>query len=303
MGNKQAMIDFVRAWCADDSHGYDQANRWGPDCDCSSLMYMAARAGGYAVPTSGTRYTGTMRRHFAEAEFRVLPFDGNLYDCPVGTIILNERDHTEMFVDRGRFGGARINGKGQTTGGRPGDQTGNEVSECPAYLYGSGWDYVLIPPNDDGENVPQPDEGVIGSGVVYEVHTSDGWLGTVSKADDTEDGYAGWQDKPIDGVRAYRQDGKPLTLQCYMSNGVLLGPTEFRGSLWGSNESGDSYAGDIDSRNYIIGITCDGAHIRVACFGKQWFGWLIEGQTPEGDDFAGDDLPLEKAITAIQMKI
>ena len=28
---------------ADDSHGYDQANRWGPDYDCSSLVISAFR--------------------------------------------------------------------------------------------------------------------------------------------------------------------------------------------------------------------------------------------------------------------
>ena len=44
MGNKQKFVEFVTEWCEDDSHGYSQVNRWGPDCDCSSLMYMAARA-------------------------------------------------------------------------------------------------------------------------------------------------------------------------------------------------------------------------------------------------------------------
>ena len=52
MGSVSKMVSFVKEWCADDSHGYSQNNRWGPDCDCSSLMYMAAAHAGYGVPTS-----------------------------------------------------------------------------------------------------------------------------------------------------------------------------------------------------------------------------------------------------------
>ncbi|MDR1185665.1 MAG: RICIN domain-containing protein [Coriobacteriales bacterium] len=148
MGNKQKMIDFAVAIANDNSHGYDQNNRWGPDYDCSSLMYASARAGGYNVPTSGTRYTGTMKSHFEAAGFKAVPFDGNLNDLTPGDIMLNVRDHTEMYIGGGKFVGASINEYGGVTGGKPGDQTGREIRITPSYIYSTGWNYVLVPPPD-----------------------------------------------------------------------------------------------------------------------------------------------------------
>lgn len=49
---------YAQNIAADDSHGYDQAGRWGPDYDCSSLVISAFRKAG--VPLSCT-YTGNMR--------------------------------------------------------------------------------------------------------------------------------------------------------------------------------------------------------------------------------------------------
>lgn len=178
MGNKQAFVDFVLDWCRDDGHGYSQANRWGPDCDCSSLMYMAARHAGYDVPTSGTRYTGTMLDHFQSAGFVAVGFDGNVYDCPPGSIALNVVNHVEAFVDWGRLGGAHLDEHGGVQGCCTGDQTGNEVSEGPAYIPSYGWDYILLPPDDtewsgDPETVPEASLPM----PRYRVKTcEDGWL-------------------------------------------------------------------------------------------------------------------------------
>lgn len=38
---KEKAIFQMEAWAADNSHGYDQANRWGPDYDCSSAVISA----------------------------------------------------------------------------------------------------------------------------------------------------------------------------------------------------------------------------------------------------------------------
>lgn len=51
----------------DNSHGYDQGNRWGPDYDCSSLVISAFRQAG--VPLSCT-YTGNMRADMLAKGFR-----------------------------------------------------------------------------------------------------------------------------------------------------------------------------------------------------------------------------------------
>lgn len=142
MGNRKDLVSFVRAWCTDDSHGYSQVNRWGPDCDCSSLMYMAASEAGYDIPREGTRYTGTMCAHFSQAGFAVLPFKGDFQRYPAGSIYLSDKGHTEM--DLGDcLGGARIDECGGIAGAVPGDQSGGEVSICAKYDY--PWDWVLVP--------------------------------------------------------------------------------------------------------------------------------------------------------------
>ena len=48
----------MEGYCADDSHGYDQAQRWGPDFDCSSLVLQCWRDAGLDIPAQG--YTGNM---------------------------------------------------------------------------------------------------------------------------------------------------------------------------------------------------------------------------------------------------
>lgn len=180
MGNRGTLVSFVREWCDDDSHGYSQTNRWGPDCDCSSLMYMAASAAGYPVPESGTRYTGTMRSHFSQAGFSAEPFDGNLWSHPAGTIYLSEQGHTEM--DMGEcLGGAHIDENGNISGGKPGDQSGDEVSLCPKYDYPWGW--MLIPSDAQESNLKNPRYRLM--------NKENGWLpwmeGLVSSDGSTDD--------------------------------------------------------------------------------------------------------------------
>lgn len=148
MGKVQKMIDYAVKVARDDSRGYSQARRWpsqGTDFDCSSLMYESAHQAGYNVPASGTRYTGTMVEHFKAAGFKVVPFDGNLADLDAGDILVNVVHHTEMYIGNGQFVGAHGAEDGGIDG-KPGDQTGDEISIVPAYVYWAGWDYVLVPP-------------------------------------------------------------------------------------------------------------------------------------------------------------
>ena len=149
----QKMVDFALKVAGDDKHGYSQVRRWpsqGTDFDCSSLMYEAAHQAGYKVPTSGTRYTGTMLAHFKAAGFTALAFDGNLSDLDPGDIMLNVQNHTEMYVGDGKFVGAHSSETGGIDG-RPGDQTKREISVVNAYDY--PWDYVLVPPKESPKAV------------------------------------------------------------------------------------------------------------------------------------------------------
>lgn len=150
MGKIQKMIDYAVGIAKDDSHGYSQVRRWkaqGSDRDCSSLMYEAANHAGYNVTVgpSGVHYTGSMLADFKRAGFTALPFDGNLSDLDPGDILLNVEHHTEMYIGNGKFVGAHGSETGGTDG-RPGDQTGGEISICAAYDY--PWDYVLTPPKE-----------------------------------------------------------------------------------------------------------------------------------------------------------
>lgn len=150
MDKIQKMVDYAVSVAKDDKHGYSQVRRWpdeGTDFDCASLMYEAADHAGYKVKRGWPRYTGSMLADFKAAGFTALPFDGNLSDLDPGDILLNTVHHTEMYVGNGKFVGAHIAETGDVDG-KPGDQTGNEISVCKAYVPEFGWDYVLVPPEE-----------------------------------------------------------------------------------------------------------------------------------------------------------
>lgn len=66
---KERATARMEAWAADSSHGYDQANRWGPDYDCSSAVISAWELAGVPVKTKGATYTGNMRGVFLRCGF------------------------------------------------------------------------------------------------------------------------------------------------------------------------------------------------------------------------------------------
>lgn len=135
-------VKWAIAIANDNSHGYDQGNRWGPDYDCSSLVYEAFRVGGgfTGLPTH-SGYTGTMINDFTAIGFTWYPGLGNepsqLYR---GDILLNPSSHTEIYIGGGQNVGAHCNEWGGITGGQTGDQTGNEIS---VDWYYTGWTGVL----------------------------------------------------------------------------------------------------------------------------------------------------------------
>lgn len=132
----QFMLDIAR----DESHGYDQSARWGPDYDCSSLVISAYKTAG--VPLSST-YTGNMRSDFLNNGFAV-PVNVNLAtgaNLAPGDVLLNEAHHTAMFVGNGMIVHASGNEFGGATGGMTGDQTGREI--CVTGYFNFPWDCVL----------------------------------------------------------------------------------------------------------------------------------------------------------------
>ena len=128
---------YAQNIAADDSHGYDQAGRWGPDYDCSSLVISAFRKAG--VPLSCT-YTGDMLRCGFEDVTGSVDLNTGA-GLERGDVLLNHVHHTSLYIGGEQLVQASINEHGTTTGGQTGDQTGREI--CTRGYYNYPWDCVL----------------------------------------------------------------------------------------------------------------------------------------------------------------
>ena len=129
----------------DDSHGYDQASRWGnPDYDCSSLVISAFEQAGIKLKSAGATYTGNMYNAAKSAGFTDVTASTNkatTAGMKRGDILLNRKHHTALYLGDGQIVQASSNEFGEVTGGKPGDQTGREISVRSYYNY--PWDDIL----------------------------------------------------------------------------------------------------------------------------------------------------------------
>lgn len=146
MGAKaQKAVDYAVAIARDDSHGYDQVDRWGnPNFDCSGLVITAYEKAGVPVKTNGATYTGNMRKVFLKTGFTDVTSKVNLKTTAgmkVGDVLLAEGKHTALYTGSGQLVHASINEKGKATGGATGDQTQKEICVRPYYNY--PWGCVL----------------------------------------------------------------------------------------------------------------------------------------------------------------
>lgn len=139
--NAASVVENAISWAVaianDNSHGYSQQSRWGPDYDCSSFVISAFKNAG--VDTGSATYTGNMRSQFTAHGFQWIPWSsiGGVSNLQRGDILLNEKTHTEIYLGNNQNVGAHSNrGYPQT-----GDQTGTEVSVSGYYYH--PWDGVL----------------------------------------------------------------------------------------------------------------------------------------------------------------
>lgn len=144
MPNIMKAVDFMVNIANDDTHGYDQIIRNGPDYDCSSLVGTALYEAGFDV--SPTSWTGNLEQQLRDCGF---------VDCEApweaGDIHLKPYYHVCMSVSENEIAQASINEKGTISGGESGDQTGKEIYVTNYYEYPDGWDMHLryIGDNDD----------------------------------------------------------------------------------------------------------------------------------------------------------
>lgn len=152
------IIDKAVAWAvaiaADDSHGYDQGNRWGPDYDCSSLVISAYEQAGVPLKTVyGATRTRNMVPQMLEAGFADVTKQVDLNTgagMRKGDVVWRA-GHVEMIVKPGQLVGAHYS---ETNGkyGVDGDQTGFEISLTD--YKNKSWTKCFRYPGGSDEGIP-----------------------------------------------------------------------------------------------------------------------------------------------------
>lgn len=138
-------VEWAVGIANDDSHGYDQEYRWGPDYDCSALVISAWEQAGVKVKTAGASNTRDMKPVFLSNGFedvisQVTVSSGK--GLKRGDVILGN-GHVAMVVadDGATIVHASQNEFGGVTGGQTGDQTGEEI--CTRTYYNHPWNSIL----------------------------------------------------------------------------------------------------------------------------------------------------------------
>jgi hypothetical protein len=160
-GSIQTLIKQMRHWAnlENPGVGYDQSDRWklenGGSVDCSSFVIACLRIAGF--DTGAANVTGDMRSELTKLGWVVESNDGN---PQAGDILLNDADHTAVYLGGGHLAQASINEIGDITGGTPGNQLGpgsqlGGETNVHSY-YNFPWDCYLR--FAEGDDMPLTDE-------------------------------------------------------------------------------------------------------------------------------------------------
>jgi cell wall-associated NlpC family hydrolase len=145
----QNAVDLIKVACTQWSLGYDESNRLdfrnGGETDCSALVILTCEQAGLLPRNNirkgiGATYTGNMRVNFKARGWQVLP-NLHLSQLRPGDVLLNENDHTAMYVGNGQVAQASIDEHEHAMGGKSGDQNKRETLVRPYYNF--PWNWVL----------------------------------------------------------------------------------------------------------------------------------------------------------------
>lgn len=152
----ESACEFAVRIANDDSHGYDQINRWLPNVDCSSLVCLCYENAGVPVKSKGgATYTGNLLAGFTKCGFEAIKFKSSITlvrgDVLFYNYVKNGKTygHAIIYLGDGKIVQASINENGTITGGKTGDQTGKEVAVSNYYVPSRGWDYILRYPDEE----------------------------------------------------------------------------------------------------------------------------------------------------------
>jgi hypothetical protein len=145
----QNAVDLIKDACEQWNLGYDESNRLdfrkGGETDCSALVILVCEQTGLLPHNNirkgiGATFTGNMCVYFKAQGWQELP-DLHVSQLRPGDVLLNDKDHTAMYVGNNQLAQASIDEHGNATGGKSGDQTGHET-EVRSY-YDFPWKRVL----------------------------------------------------------------------------------------------------------------------------------------------------------------
>lgn len=143
----EAALAWAVAIANDDSHGYSQTARNGPDYDCSSFIFYALKNAGFAVGNTAFN-TRDMRSALTGIGFIWIPWSelGNVSKLQRGDILLTEGAHTEFYLGDKKCAAAA-------------DQQQGILVEN--YWGNNFWEGVLRLPAPAQPVIPAPDQPVV----------------------------------------------------------------------------------------------------------------------------------------------
>lgn len=149
----ESAVQWAIKTANDNSHGYSQRDRWGPDYDCSSFVIEAYEQAGVPVKRAGATYTGNMWKAFVSCGFEDVTTQVGLssgYGIEAGDVLLNYASHTCLSIGNGRVANCRTSEGNEQAG----DQSGNEIRLQNYWNY--PWNAVLRYKGKSQVTTPSP---------------------------------------------------------------------------------------------------------------------------------------------------